>query len=268
MGKIEGVCRMVAVPVEVISLIGWCGYLIGFSVTTAKNTYFPNISASLVDLGSRLEYQYTCYWAFLVVGLVMNVAIFIHLNIAKWFTGVIMNFLVAIHLAAGGAIIQIDATFFFGLLTAPNVTPDLYFQDPTVWILVEFVGTCISVVFVILYMLLWPCISDSTECCSKASVAPSDGDIILINRGQRLAFEEQSTNANTANPNSNSKADTNSLPSFSEVTRDGTLGRNVVTTVLTPSALPMTSDDSRYFPKSSSPMEEAPNNDTANFAHV
>ena len=258
---------MIAVPIEVIGLIGWCGYLIGFSLTTAKNAFLLNVNTTsrvvtnVTDLGHRLEYEYTCYWFFLVAGLVMNVAIFIHLNVARWFTAVIMNFLVGVCLASGGAIIQIDATFFFGLITTAGTTPSLYFQEPQVWILVEFVGACVSVVSTIIYMLLWPCISDSKECC-KTSVAP-ENTILLTNSGPRLAFEEQLPNTESTNPKpSGSRMDNNPPPSFAEI---HTLSRNV-STVTSPSAPPM--NGSKY--KSSSPYEidrssfaeEAPNEDT------
>ena len=189
-----------------------------------------------------------------------------------------MNFLVGVCLASGGAIIQIDATFFFGLITTPGTSPSVYFNEPQIWILVEFVGVCISVVSMVsiqhgyraevasighifllpfsqlIYMLLWPCISDSKECC-KTSVAPSNEgeNVILINRGPRLAFEEQPPAANipeNTNPmHSGSRMDSNSPPSFAEAT----LSRNVVNTVASPSAPPM--NEGRYLQKSLPPLE-------------
>lgn len=62
-----------------------------------RNAFLLNVNTTsrvvtnVTDLGHRLEYEYTCYWFFLVAGLVMNVAIFIHLNVARWFTAVIVS---------------------------------------------------------------------------------------------------------------------------------------------------------------------------------
>lgn len=63
-------------------------------VAPHRNAFLLNattVVTNLTDLGHRLEYEYTCYWFFLVAGLVTNVAILIHLNIAKWFTAVIVS---------------------------------------------------------------------------------------------------------------------------------------------------------------------------------
>ena len=56
-----------------------------------------------------------------------------------------MNFLVGFYLAAGGAIVQIDGTYFFGLFSTAGTSASQYFREPEVWILVEFVGACVAV---------------------------------------------------------------------------------------------------------------------------
>lgn len=179
MELLRGIGRKLAIPVLVVSILGWVLYVVGFAAFNETNdNYYNELRTQGLNYSNATGYTVTVdadptlperradidffpLWCFLIVAPFLYINNFIHLIVGRWFTGLSNHFLTTLYLAVGGAVLYRLALDLFG---SNSIGVEYGLSDDWVtdtywglWPLLQWVGCLFSVFFMALYMMMWVC---------------------------------------------------------------------------------------------------------------
>lgn len=168
MKLLDGRGRKVAVPVLLLSAVGWLIFIVAFGWLN-DNVYEEGTPGGIGDDAGRFHERWLPYWGFAIATPLFYTLALPHLIFGQWYIGILSNFCAAFLLASGGGILYIDGTQI--RLANENPFETLSASDQGRYLTVEFAGCFLALFFVAVYMVTWPFYTDvnNYECVGYES---------------------------------------------------------------------------------------------------
>uniref|UniRef100_A0A1X7UQE5 Uncharacterized protein n=1 Tax=Amphimedon queenslandica TaxID=400682 RepID=A0A1X7UQE5_AMPQE len=145
---LDGLARKISLLIAIFSIIGWAAFVVGFGLR------FHEYGKEGSSISNPVNEDHFPYWCFAVSAPFLYIAYFFHLYFNVTFTHYLTIFFTAVYLIPAGGVLYVN-----GMELAKSIEDETHqgVGSDNYWIMTEFIGAAIAVLFYWFSMMFWPC---------------------------------------------------------------------------------------------------------------